>query len=150
MLKQIDLVDRGWRLWGAMRVGSGSMSVCVCLSVCEHAHTPTCPEPKHLYSLEDGQDHLSGNSFPCCLGQGRAKVRFPSQGRTNTPSLQFAGDRVSGKTTTENVLLLYLRANRTRDAEHWVEANEFIRDRQQPLCPASRSLADFLLPFCVC
>jgi hypothetical protein len=48
------------------------------------------------------------------------------------------------------VLLLYSGANRTRDAEYSVEANEFIRDRQQPLCPASRSLADFMVPFCVC
>lgn len=111
------------------------MCVCVCV---------------HLYSLENRQDHLSGNSFPCCLGLGRARVRFPSQGRTNTPSLQFAGDRVSRRATTENALLLYLGANRTREAEHSVEANELIRDRQQPFCPARGSLVDFLVPYCVC
>lgn len=103
----------------------------------------------YLHSLENCQAHLSGNSFPCCLGQGRAGVGLPSQRRTSSrsPSRQFAGDWVSGRATTETTLWLYA-VNGTGDAKHSVEATGLIRARQLPLCPASRSLADFLVPSC--
>lgn len=124
-------------------VSMSYVRVCIyvfCVCMCVHMHTCV-----YLYPLENCQAHLSGNSFPCCLGQGRAGVGFPSQGRTNSASLWFTGDRVSGE-PQQRICYCYTRhtgANRARDAEPSVEATGLIRASSSL---SVRSLADFLVP----